>query len=122
MLKLGGFVFDAELSGKKIGTYAKVMKEFSRKNRLVAVTGGGSIARKYIAAARELGASEFVCDQIGIHVSRLNARILAWISGVGAVHVGGIHEQFCAHGLRSKCGDRIRGLPRLKSSHNHDQV
>ena len=76
MLKLGGFVFDSELSGKKVGPYAKVMKEFSRKNRLVAVTGGGSIARKYIAAARELGASEFVCDQIGIHVSRLNARVL----------------------------------------------
>ena len=76
VLKLGGFVFDSELSGKKVGTYAKVMKEFSRKNRLVAVTGGGSIARKYIAAARELGASEFVCDQIGIHVSRLNARVL----------------------------------------------
>jgi uridylate kinase len=70
VLKLGGFVFDSEPSGKKVGTYAKVMKEFSRKNRLVAVTGGGSIARKYIAAARELGASEFVCDQIGIHVSR----------------------------------------------------
>ena len=81
VLKLGGFVFDSETSGKRVGTYAKVMKEFSRKNRLVAVTGGGSIARKYIAAARELGASEFVCDQIGIHVSRLNARILATALG-----------------------------------------
>jgi len=81
ILKLRGFVFDAELSGKKIGTYAKVMKEFSRKNRLIAVTGGGPTARKYVAAGRELGASEFVCDQIGIHVSRLNARILATALG-----------------------------------------
>jgi uridylate kinase len=81
VLKLGGFVFDAELSGKKVGTYAQVMKAFSRKNRLIAVTGGGSIARKYIAAGRELGASEFVCDQIGIQVSRLNARILATALG-----------------------------------------
>lgn len=85
VLKLGGFVFDSELSGKKVGTYAKVMKEFSRKNRLVTVTGGGSIARKYIAAARELGASEFVCDQIGVHVSRLNARILATALGEAAL-------------------------------------
>ena len=44
---------------------------------MVVVTGGGSIARKYIATARELGASEAVCDQIGIHVSRLNAQLLA---------------------------------------------
>jgi uridylate kinase len=85
VLKLGGFIFDSELSGKKVGTYAKVMKEFSRKNRLVAVTGGGSIARKYIAAARELGASEFVCDQIGIHVSRLNAKVLATALGEAAL-------------------------------------
>jgi uridylate kinase len=84
VLKLGGFVFDSELSGKKVGTYAKVMKEFSGKNRLVAVTGGGSIARKYIAAVRELGASEFVCDQIGIHVSRLNARVLTTALGQAA--------------------------------------
>jgi uridylate kinase len=84
VLKLGGFVFDSELSGKRVGTYAKVMKEFSEKNRLVAVTGGGSIARKYIDAARELGASEFMCDQIGIHVSRLNAQLLTTALGQAA--------------------------------------
>ena len=81
VLKLGGFAFDSELSGSKLHGYVKVLKEFSRRNRLVIVTGGGSIARRYITVARELGASEFVSDQIGIHVSRLNARLLA--SGLG---------------------------------------
>jgi uridylate kinase len=84
VLKLGSVVFDSELSGKKICSYANVIREFSKKNRLVVVTGGGSNARKYIAAARELGASEFVCDQIGIHVSRLNARLLAAALGESA--------------------------------------
>jgi uridylate kinase len=84
VLKLGSVVFDSELSGNKISSYAKVIKEFSKKNRLVVVTGGGSNARKYIAAARELGASEFVCDQIGIDVSRLNARLLAAALGESA--------------------------------------
>lgn len=77
MLKLGGFAFDPAVPVAKIRDYAKVIKAFSRRNQLVVVTGGGSIARKYIATARELGASEAVCDQIGIHVSRLNAQILA---------------------------------------------
>jgi uridylate kinase len=81
VLKLGGFAFDSELSGSKLHGYVKVLKELSKRNRLVVVTGGGSIARRYIAVARELGASEFVSDQIGIHVSRLNARLLA--SGLG---------------------------------------
>ncbi len=76
VLKLGGFAFDSELSGTKIGTYAKVIKSFSSKNQIAVVTGGGPFARKYIAAARELGASESVCDEIGIYVSRLNARLL----------------------------------------------
>lgn len=77
MLKLGGFAFDTAVPAAKICDYAKVIKAFSRKNQLVVVTGGGSIARKYIATARELGASEAVCDQIGINVSRLNAQLLA---------------------------------------------
>jgi uridylate kinase len=84
VLKLGSVIFDSELSGNKISSYSKVMREFSKRNRLVVVTGGGSDARKYIAAARELGASEFVCDQIGIHVSRLNARLLAAALGESA--------------------------------------
>jgi uridylate kinase len=84
VLKLGSAVFDSELSGKRISSYVRVIREFSKRNRLVVVTGGGSNARKYIAAARELGASEFVCDQIGIHVSRLNARLLAAALGESA--------------------------------------
>ena len=39
------------------------------------------LARKYIAAARKLGASECICDQIGIHVSQLNARL--FVAGLG---------------------------------------
>ncbi len=77
MLKLGGFAFDSALSATSIAEHARVLKAFSKRNQLVVVTGGGSIARKYIAAARALGATEAVCDQIGIHVSRINARLLA---------------------------------------------
>lgn len=77
VLKLGGFAFDDALTATKIHEYARVIRAFCAKNQMIVVTGGGPIARKYIAAARGLGASETVCDQIGIHVSRLNARLLA---------------------------------------------
>jgi len=85
VLKLGGFAFDSDLSGKNIDRYARIVRDFSKSNRLVIVTGGGSIARKYITAARDLGASEFFCDQIGIHVSRLNARLFATVLRESAV-------------------------------------
>lgn len=81
VLKLGGFAFDAELSGAKIRRYLEVIRTFSRKNQIVVVTGGGPISRRYIAAARELGASEAICDQVGIHISRANARLL--VAGLG---------------------------------------
>jgi len=81
VLKLGGSIFDPEPSGSKIREYVSIIKTYAKKNQLVAVTGGGSLARRYIATARELGASEAECDQIGIYASRLNARLLA--AGLG---------------------------------------
>jgi uridylate kinase len=66
-----------ELGVEEIKKYGGLFSELKRKgNQLIVVTGGGKNARKYIEAARKLGASEAVCDQIGILVTRLNARLL----------------------------------------------
>jgi uridylate kinase len=76
-VKLGGFSFPLELGVEEIKKYGGLFSELKRKgNQLIVVTGGGKNARKYIEAARKLGASEAVCDQIGILVTRLNARLL----------------------------------------------
>jgi len=40
------------------------------------VVGGGKTSADYLNAARELGANNFVLDEIGIHVTRLNARLV----------------------------------------------
>lgn len=76
VLKLGGFAFPPELSTERISAYSQIIKAFSKKNTVAVVTGAGPTARRYIEAARRLGASEAVCDQIGIRVSRINARLL----------------------------------------------
>jgi len=76
-IKLGGFSFPEDPAVEKIRTYANLIARFQREgNRIVIVTGGGKNARKYIEAARKLGASETLCDQIGILVARLNAQLL----------------------------------------------
>jgi len=41
-----------------------------------AVVGGGSTARTYIRAARELGVDESALDELGIAITRVNARVL----------------------------------------------
>ena len=64
-----------------VNEYVKLLKQLVGEYDLVVVTGGGRIARTYIKAARDMGVSESLCDQIGILVSRLNARLL--VDGLG---------------------------------------
>jgi uridylate kinase len=46
------------------------------EHKIYVVVGGGKPAREYIEIARGLGASEALCDDVGIDVTRLNARLL----------------------------------------------
>ncbi len=76
-MKLGGFLFPTDLSYEKLKVYRDVIAQIRRDgNQIVIVAGGGKNARKYIDTARKLGASEALCDQVGILVSRLNAQLL----------------------------------------------
>lgn len=77
VLKLGGFLFPKELDFDLIQAYAELLKKlFSEGHQLIVVTGGGKGAREYIEVAREIGASETICDEIGIEYTRLNSRLL----------------------------------------------
>lgn len=74
VIKLGGHLFPCKPNLEKISAYAETLKKLRELgHRLIVVTGGGRVARTYIDAARQLGASEFTCDLLGIEVSRLNA-------------------------------------------------
>ncbi len=73
VLKLGGFAFPGEPGKLLVEEYVKLLKELAGEYHLVVVTGGGSVARTYIKAARAMRVPESLCDQIGILVSRLNA-------------------------------------------------
>lgn len=81
VVKLGGFAFPGEPGKLLVNEYVKLLKQLVGEYDLVVVTGGGRIARTYIKAARDMGVSESLCDQIGILVSRLNARLL--VDGLG---------------------------------------
>ena len=76
VISVGGSVIAPTLSQEKFLEDAEVIKELAQENTLFIVTGGGKAARDYIRAARSMGASEAVCDLIGIALSRVNARLL----------------------------------------------
>jgi uridylate kinase len=81
VIKIGGFAFPSEGRQALVGEYVKLLKELVGEFRVVVVAGGGEVARVYIRAARELHVPESLCDQLGILVSRLNARLL--VDGLG---------------------------------------
>jgi len=88
VLSLGGSVLikDGEPDTAYIRALAKVLLGLSSKYKLFIVTGGGSIARQYIKTGRDLGADESYLDEMGIAVTRLNARLLIAALGDRACH------------------------------------
>ncbi|TFG14354.1 UMP kinase [Candidatus Thorarchaeota archaeon] len=79
VVKLGGSLFynDAgEILVDKFRSYADIIGGVSKEHKLVVIVGGGKPARTFIAAARELGASESDCDWLGIELARHNAELL----------------------------------------------
>jgi len=66
-----------ELDATRVRGYATAIESLGHDGHtLGTVVGGGPVAREYIGAARDLGANEIELDQLGITVTRLNARLL----------------------------------------------
>ncbi|NVM27640.1 MAG: UMP kinase [Candidatus Helarchaeota archaeon] len=80
VIKIGGSLLldkDARIKVELIKKFTKTLESLLKEgHEIVVVVGGGIEARKYITAMRALGASEGYCDEIGIRVSRVNARLL----------------------------------------------
>ena len=76
VVKVGGSAIAQGLDARRFEAYAAVIRKLARDHTVLIVVGGGTPARDYINASRELGANNSIMDYIGIGVSRLNARLL----------------------------------------------
>ncbi len=63
---------------KLLKDYATFLVKISKTCQPVIIAGGGNIARHYITHARSSGADESTLDELGIEVSRLNAKLLIY--------------------------------------------
>ena len=77
VIKLSGRVF-AMGSTKSLSEYASALVALGDGIQPVVVAGGGNIARHYINQARSTGADESTLDELGIEISRLNAKLLIY--------------------------------------------
>ncbi|MDG5775220.1 UMP kinase [Haloarculaceae archaeon H-GB1-1] len=81
VLSIDGSVLVPELSPQPLEAYADVITTLAEAHEICVVTGSGAPAREYIDVGRAIGANEIELDQIGIGVTRLNARLL--IAAIG---------------------------------------
>jgi uridylate kinase len=76
VVSIGGSVLAPSVESERVAAYASVLEQLDEEHDLGVVVGGGPTAREYIGAARDLGANEIELDQLGVAVTRLNARLL----------------------------------------------
>jgi uridylate kinase len=120
VIKIGGFLFGERIDSDQVRAHAQILKGLHMEGQqIVVVAGGGETARKYISAARAQGANEAQCDQIGIHATRLNARLL--ISALGEDAFPEVPETIEELGRYFTAG-RIVAMGGLQPAHSTDAV
>jgi len=77
VIKLSGRIFSMD-NAKMLKDYASFLVKISKVCQPIIIAGGGNIARHYIAHARSSGADESTLDELGIEISRLNAKLLIY--------------------------------------------
>jgi len=76
VVRVGGSVVASPPNSVLIGRYADLLKDLKNHgHEVVAVVGGGALARDFIKVAGELGLDEAERDWAAIHVSRLFAQL-----------------------------------------------
>lgn len=77
VIKLSGRIFGMD-NAKILKDYATFLVKISKICQPIVIAGGGNIARHYITHARSSGADESTLDELGIEISRLNAKLLIY--------------------------------------------
>ena len=77
VIKLSGKIFAMD-NVKALKDYAIFLVKISKICQPIVIAGGGNIARHYISHARSSGADESTLDELGIEISRLNAKLLIY--------------------------------------------
>jgi len=83
VLSIGGSVIlseDADASFLK--KLVDLLKKLSKKYKIYIIVGGGKVARSYIELGRKLNLDEETLDEMGIEITRVNAKLLTNIIGI----------------------------------------
>lgn len=79
VISLGGsLIVPDKVNVSYLKKFREVVRKNSGKYKFIIVCGGGSVARKYINALREVGINETLQSMAGISTTRTNARFMSY--------------------------------------------
>lgn len=82
VISLGGsLIVPEKIDLKFLKEFKRVINKNKSEYKFIIVCGGGTVARKYISALKELGLNEKFQDFSGISATRMNARFMSYIFG-----------------------------------------
>ena len=137
VVRVGGSVMGSPLNASVINRYITFLKDLKDQGHdVVAVVGGGSLAREFIKVAAYLGLEEEDRDWAAIHVSRLFANLFVLSlgeAGCGTVPVsldeaevclnkgkivvmGGLHPGMTTDSVAAMIGERVKADLLVKGS------
>ena len=119
VVAIGGSILLKEYDCKKFQEYSEILKELSEEHELFVVVGGGKPARDYISVVRDLGAGEAQCDDIGIEVTRINAKLL--LSALGDLAYQRVPHNF-QEALEFSASGKIIVMGGTEPAHSTDAV
>ena len=97
VVSIGGSVLIPEKDDAKyIKTLADELKELSKEVQLMVICGGGKISRYYSATGKELGGTTYQLDEMGIAVTRINAKLLSIALGDAGIDEIPVDPERCA--------------------------
>ena len=119
VVAIGGSILLKEYDCKRFQEYSAILKDLSAEHELFVVVGGGKPARDYIGVVRDLGAGEAQCDDIGIEVTRINAKIL--LSALGDAAYQRVPHNF-QEALEFSASGKIIVMGGTEPAHSTDAV
>jgi uridylate kinase len=136
VVRVGGSVVASPLNASLIGSYVDLLRKLRAEgHEVVAVVGGGSLAREFIKLGAELGLVEADRDWAAIYVSRLFARLFVLCLGdagcgsvtlalgdavdclkQGIVVMGGLSPGMTTDAVAALVGERVKADLLVKAS------
>ena len=119
VIAIGGSILLKEYDCKKFQEYSDILKDLTKEHELFVVIGGGKPAREYISVVRDLGAGEAQCDDIGIEVTRINAKLM--LAALGDVAYQRVPHNF-QEALEFSATGKIIVMGGTEPAHSTDAV